>query len=50
MQREKNSQLFQEPVAALSSESILLIQVSDFLGQISNVTTQLVVPKSQKKK
>lgn len=45
----KSSQFFQEPVCALSSESIFLIQVSDFLGQISNVATQLVVPKSQNK-
>lgn len=34
-------------MCALSSESIFLIQVSDFMGQISNVATQLVVPKSQ---
>lgn len=34
-------------MCALSSESIFLIQVSDFLGQISNVATQLVVPKSK---
>lgn len=40
-----NSQLLQQPVAALCSETILLIQVSDFLRQISDVSTQLVVPE-----
>lgn len=34
-------------MCALSSEAILLIQVSDFLCQISDVTTQLVVPETR---
>lgn len=34
----------------LGSEAIFLIQVSDFLGQISDVTTELIVPKTQDKK
>lgn len=35
-------------MCALSSEAILLIQVSDFLCQLSDVTTQLVVPETKK--
>lgn len=34
-------------MGALSPEAIFVIQVSDFLSQISDVTTQLVVPRKQ---
>lgn len=40
-------QFLQQPVCALSPEAIFLIQVSDFLCQISDVTTQLVVSDGQ---
>lgn len=34
-------------MCALSSEAVLIIQVSDLLGQVSDVPTELVVPKTQ---
>lgn len=34
-------------MCALSSEAVLIIQVSDLLGQVSDVSTELVVPKTQ---
>lgn len=34
-------------MCALSSEAVLIIQVSDLLGQVSDVATELVVPKTQ---
>lgn len=37
-------------MCALSSEAIFLAKVSDLLGQISDVTTQLVVPKINSRK
>lgn len=37
-------------MCALCSEAILLIQVSDFSGQVSDIPTKLVVPETQEEK
>lgn len=46
----RHSQFLQQSLRTLSSETIFLVQVSDFLGQISDVATQFVVSKTSEGK
>lgn len=45
----QHSQFLQELVGALSFEAVFLIEIADFLGHISYVTAQLVVPAASEK-